>query len=380
VIKGKTESMRDKIRHRAESRRNLGGLDTLQLPEGVELYKPEKGPVEFDILPYVVSVDNHPEVKKGEQWYQRNYLAHRNVGPEEKFLICPRTIGKRCPICEEHQKLKKDPNAEEEVVDSLRAKERELFNVVMKDGDGSVMILDISTFLFGRKLEEEIREGDEANATFAELSGGKTLKVRWESKSMGTNKFVEAGRIDFVDREDIDPAALEAVVDLDKAMKILSYEEIDKIFQAGGDEVEETGTEPTTDDDNMEEAAPPARKIGRGASPEKIAAAKKKFLEEPEEEEDQIPGLEMPAKKGKPKAEAELPDCTACEGSGKTTKGKTCPICGGSGKDEDVPAEEPAAEEPAEEEEEEKPVARRVIGKPAAKEEAPAGRRVIWRG
>ena len=189
IGKGKTESMRDKIRHRAESRRNLGGLTTLELPEGVELYKPEKGSVEFDILPYVVSVDNHPEVKKGEQWYQRNYLAHRNVGPEEKFLICPRTIGKRCPICEEHQKLKRDPNAEEEVVDALRAKERELFNVVMKDGDGSVMILDISTFLFGRKLEEEIREGDEANAAFAELSGGKTLKVRWESKNMGTNKF-----------------------------------------------------------------------------------------------------------------------------------------------------------------------------------------------
>jgi uncharacterized Zn finger protein (UPF0148 family) len=353
--------MRDRIRKRAESRRNLGGLDTLELPEGVELYKPEKGPVEFDILPYVVSVDNHPEVKKGEQWYQRNYLAHRNVGPEEKFLICPRTIGKRCPICEEHQKLKKDPNAEEEVVDALRAKERELFNVVMKDGDGSVMVLDISTFLFGRKLEEEIREGDEANAAFAELSGGKTLKVRWESKSMGTSKFVEAGRIDFVDREDIDPSALEAVVDLDKAMKILSYEEIDKIFQAGGDEVPED-----TDDTPAEEA--PARRV--------IGKAKPKA--EPEEEEDQIPGLEMPAKKKK--GETELPDCTACEGTGKTTKGKTCPICGGSGKDEDVPAEEPAAEEPAEEEEEEKPVARRVIGKPAAKEEAPAGRRVIRRG
>ena len=336
------ESMRDRIRRRAESRRNIGGLDTLQLPEGVELYKPEKGPVEFDILPYVVSVDNHPEVKRGEQWYERTYLAHRNVGPEEKFLICPRTIGRRCPICEEYQKLKKDPNAEEEVVDGLRAKERELFNVVMKDGDGSVMILDISTFLFGRKLEEEIREGDEANAAFAELTGGKTLKVRWESKSMGTNKFVEAGRIDFMDREDIDGSALEAVVDLDKVMKILSYEEIDKIFQAGGDEVEE--------DD-------------------------KKIVEQAEEEDDQLPGLEIPPKaKVKPAAASEAADCTACEGSGKTTKGKTCPICGGTGKDEDVPAEEPAKEE-----KEEKP-ARRVIGKPATKEEASTGRRVIRRG
>ena len=369
----KTESMIDKIRHRAESRRNLGGLDTLELPEGVELYKPEKGPVEFDILPYVVSVDTHPEVKKGEQWYERTYLAHRNIGPEEKFLICPRTIGKRCPICEEHQKLKKDPNAEEEVVDALRAKERELFNVVMKDGDGSVMILDISTFLFGRKLEEEIREGDEANAAFAELSGGKTLKVRWESKNMGTNKFVEAGRIDFMDREDIDPAALEAVVDLDKAMKILSYEEIEKIFQAGGDEVpENTGVD--KDDKSVEEAP---------TTPRVVRNVKLKAVVEEVEEEDQIPGLEMPPKaKVKPATVSEAPDCTACEGTGKTTKGKTCPICGGSGKDEDIPAETTTVDpdEPVEEEEEEKPVARRVIGKPAVKEEAPAGRRVIRRG
>jgi hypothetical protein len=348
----------------AESRKSTGGLSTLELPEGVELYKPEKGPVEFDILPYRVTVDTHPDVKKGDLWYRRIYFAHRNVGPEEKFLVCPRTVGKRCPICEEHQKLKKDPNAEEEVVDALRAKERELFNVVMKDGDGSVMILDISTYLFGRKLEEEIREGDEANAAFAELAGGKTLKVRWESKSMGTQKFVEAGRIDFLDREDIDEGALDAVVDLDKAMKILSYDEINQIFQAGGEEAAE---EPVAEEAE-EEAKPVRRVIG------KLVAKK-----EEAEEEDQIPGLEMPAKKKKG-AESDVPDCTACEGTGKTTKGKTCPICGGSGKDEDVPAgkDEPAEEE-QEAEEEVKP-AKRVIGKPAAKEEAPAGRRVIRRG
>ena len=346
MIKGKTESMRDRIRQRAKERQaHQGGLSTLTLPEGVDLYKPEKGPVEFDILPYRISVDNHPDVKKGDLWYRRIYYAHRNVGPEEKFLICPRTVGKRCPICEEYQKLKKDPNADEEMVDGLRSKERELFNVVMKDGDGSVMVLDISTFLFGKLLEKEINEGDEANAAFPDLSGGKTLKVRWEAKSMGTNKFVEAGRIDFLDREDIDESALDAVVDLDKAMKILSYEEIEKIFQAGGDEVPE------------KEAEEPA-----------------------EEEEDQIPGLEMPAKKAKSANASEAPDCIACDGTGKTSKGKTCPICGGSGKDEDVPAEkEEPAEEEQEAEEEVKPV-RRVIGKPTAKEEAPAGRRVIRRG
>lgn len=365
MIKGKTESMRDRIRQRAKERQaHQGGLSTLTLPEGVDLYKPEKGPVEFDILPYRISVDNHPDVKKGDLWYRRIYYAHRNVGPEEKFLICPRTVGKRCPICEEYQKLKKDPNADEEMVDGLRAKERELFNVVMKDGDGSVMVLDISTFLFGKLLEKEINEGDEANAAFPDLSGGKTLKVRWEAKSMGTNKFVEAGRIDFLDREDIDESALDAVVDLDKAMKILSYEEIEKIFQAGDDEVPEKEAEEPAEE---EEERPAKRVIGKAKpAPEP---------EEENEEEDELPGLEK-----KKTGAKEAPDCIACDGTGKTSKGKTCPICGGSGKDEDTPADD-VKEEPAEEEQEEeaKP-AKRVIGKPAVKEEAPAGRRVIRRG
>jgi hypothetical protein len=182
---------------------------------------------------------------------------------------------------------------------------------------------------------------------------------------MGTNKFVEAGRIDFLDREDIDESALDVVVDLDKAMKILSYEEIEKIFQAGGEEAAE---EPAAEEAE-EEAKPVRRVIGKPV-----------VKKEEAEEEDQIPGLEMPAKKKKG-AESNVPDCTACEGTGKTTKGKTCPICGGSGKDEDEPIQraEDAPETDEEAEEEVKP-AKRVIGKPAAKEEAPAGRRVIRRG
>jgi len=322
-MKSSQQSMKDRVRKRAEVHKNRGGLDTLALPEGVELYKPEKGSVEFDIIPYMVTADNHPEVKKGEIWYERTYLAHRNVGPEEKFLVCPRTIGKRCPICEEHQKLNKDPDADEAVVKGLRAKERELFNVVMKDGDGSVMLLDISVFLFGLKLEQEILEGDEENASFAELKGGKTLKVRWEQKSMGTNKFVEAGRIDFKDRDDIGEDALDLAVDLDKALKILSYEEIEKIFQAGGDE------DPNDDEDKTKvepEKKPVRRVIGGNRKPATTS----------DDDDDQIPGAEAPAKRRVGSEEDDPNECIACDGTGKNSKGNTCKICGGSGKNDDT--------------------------------------------
>ncbi len=341
-----TSTLRDRVRDRAKKREHMGGLSTLVLPEGVELYKPEKGRAEFDILPYKVTVDTHPEVKAGEVWYERTYLAHRNVGPDEQFLICPRTIGKKCPICEEHHKLSHDPDADEDVVAGLRAKERELFNVVLKDGKGEVQILDISTFLFGQKLEEEVREGDEANATFPELKGGKTLKVRWEEQTMGKNKFVEASRIDFADRdEDYDDEVLTQTVDLDKAMKILSYEEIAAIFNGG-----ETTEAPA-------EEAPPTRTLLKRApvveeeEPAEEEQPKKTLLKKraPEvDDDDELPGLET-----KKKATAEGVDCMACDGTGKTTKGKVCPICNGSGKeDEDEPAQK--AEDAPEKDDDEK--------------------------
>ena len=326
-MKSSQQSMKDRVRKRAETHKSRGGLDTLALPEGVELFKPEKGTIEFDIIPYKVTADNHPEVKKGEIWYERTYMSHRNVGPEEKAIICPRTIGKRCPICEEYQRLNKDPNADEDVVKGLRAKERELFNVVMKDGDGEVMVLNMSVHLFGLKLEQEILEGDEGNASFAELKGGKTLKVRWEQKSMGTAKFVEAGRIDFKDRDDLDEDTLDVAVDLDKALKILSYEEIEKIFQAGGDEDETTPDKDSGGDDDQGEEKPAKRKIGGNRKPADKVSCKADNLDD----DDQIPGLEIPPKgKAKPK-EDEDNECIACDGTGKNSKGAVCKICKGTG-------------------------------------------------
>lgn len=330
----KTGSMNlcDRVRDRAKKREHIGGLTTLNLPEGVELYKPEKGRVEFDILPYKVSVDTHPEVKAGVLWYERMYLAHRKVGPEERpWLICPRTIGKKCPICEEYYKLSRDPDADEDVVAGLKAKERELFNVVLKDGKGVVQVLDISVWNFGMKLEEEVREGDEANATFPELKGGKTLKVRWENETIGSGKpFPVASRIDFEDRdEDYDTDALESVVDLDKAMIILSYEEIEAIFHGADDKP----VKAKEDDSDSGDDDKPKRSLRRVTKSEEDDRGEEE--PEPEEEKERIEKAGLKGKSKKEGSEAEPEDCTACEGTGKTSKGKTCPICGGTGKDDD---------------------------------------------
>lgn len=378
MIKGKPtplDELRERTRKRAEAHSRERGLSTLFLPEGVNLFETAKGTTEFDILPYRISVDNHPDAKKGEIWYKRLYFIHRDIGPEELTIVCPKTVGKRCPICDEYKKLKSDPDVEEDVVKALRPKERELFNIIMK-GENSVMILDISTNLFGQELDKMINEGEVDIAGFWLLQGGMTLKVRWDVKTMPKRKpFYEAGRIDFLPRDDFDDSVLDVTVDLDKALKIMEYEELDAIFQGGAETtVKEEEQAPA------EEEKPPARRV-IGRRPVQAPAEEE---QPPAEEEQEEPRPARTVGKARPEAEAEedlsnLPDCIACEGTGKTSKGKDCPICGGSGKDKDAaPAEE---EQLPAEEEQEQPArpARRVVGRGAPAAPAAGGRRIIRR-
>jgi hypothetical protein len=282
-------SMRDRARRRAEERENQGGGGTkYNLPDGVQFYSPKKH-ANLDIIPYTVSVDNHPEnVPNGEYWYQRSIFVHYGVGAEEKSYLCLKTLKKKCPICEQRSMLMKDPNADEDLIKSLRPKERELYNIYDRDDvDKGVQLWDISNFNFGQKLEEELREGKPEWAGFAEPVDGYTLKVRFSEEQIGANKFMQASRIDFEKRDgDISKKILDKALDLDKILKVLSYEQLEKIFlgvDGEGSGEEENGSskeaEPRSpsrlarssgqDKDQEEEEAPPRR---RARASEELAA------------------------------------------------------------------------------------------------------------
>ena len=241
--------MRTKVRKRAEERenQNSGGFK-YNLPDKTEFYSPKRGTRYLDILPYKVTVGNHPEVDKGELWYQRTILVHYDIGPEEISILCPKTVKKPCPVCEHATQMRKNPDADDEAIKALRPKERELYNVIDHDSDNDApQLWDLSYHNFGKKLEEEIREGDEDWAGFAELDGGYTLKVRFQEKSFGGNKFLEASRIDFVERDkDYDVSMLDEVIDLDKILNIMDYGSLEKLFLG----LEDGKVEDEEDEDN----------------------------------------------------------------------------------------------------------------------------------
>jgi len=240
--KSKRKSMRGKVRGRAETRESSSGVPWLKVGDGVELFKPEKGRNKIDILPYEISVDNHPEQEEGELWYQRTVWVHFGIGASEETRVCPlKTIGKKCPICEHRAELMKDPDGDDDVISKLKPKERELFNVY-DHKDEEIKLFLFSYHLFGKQLEEEILDSDEDDdfAGHADLQGGHTLKVRFGKEKLGKNTFLKANRIDFVERDDYEESILDEVQDLDKIIIILNYNELKEVFyEVNADEDED---------------------------------------------------------------------------------------------------------------------------------------------
>lgn len=248
-------SMREKARKRAEQREFRSGGARFNFDSKTKFFQidPKRKIHRLDIIPYKVTVDNNPEVKKGELWYQRTIFVHYSIGTEEKSYICPKTIGKPCPICENRASLMKNPNASEEDIEALRPRERELFNVIdLDEKEKGVQLWEISYHAFGKQLEEEIREGKEEWAGFADLVDGYTLLCRFKEESIGRTRFMKISRIDFEEREDYSEDILDDAFDLDKILKVLDYEELEKIFLGLEDEslAESKGKKEKRNDDD----------------------------------------------------------------------------------------------------------------------------------
>lgn len=258
-------SMRDKVRKQAEENKYVGGGGYLKLPEKVKFAKLKKGVNELDFLPFEIKENmTVPDtatkdmiLEKGDQWYQRSIFIHHGIGADQKSFLCPRTIKKPCPICEERSRMMKDPNADEKLIGDLKPQHKDLFNV---DGEEGVEILEFSYANFRKKLEEEIREGEEEWAGFADLEGGYTVKARMTEETFKRNKYLEASRIDFIERKDLPESVLDEVVDLNEILVILPYDQLMSVFlelDGAGQQKEES--------EGQESEEPPRRRKERAS-------------------------------------------------------------------------------------------------------------------
>lgn len=282
AVKSRVGSFRGKTTANAEKRKRGSGFGYLRIPNGVSVFVAEADEKYlFDFLPYEVKDKNHPDrdtklelAVPGSYWYKRPFEVHKNVGPKNEAVICPRSFGKTCPICDYRDSLKKE-GADEAEIKACNTSRRNLYVVIprgVKKVEEKPHLFDFSDYLFQEKFEEQLAD-DDRWGDFPHPTEGCSVRIRFAEGSFGGNKYPEPTRFDFEERDTpIDDSVLDDVPCLDECFDVLSYEELKANFFAV----------PTEDEDDDEEEEKP-RKKKEAEKP----ASRRKPEPEPEEEEEE---------------------------------------------------------------------------------------------
>jgi hypothetical protein len=231
-----------------QQRSKASNTGHLMLPRGINMFKEDAGGrAALDILPYCVTDARHPDrdeerdiAVEGSLWYRRPYKLHRSIGVRNVAVVCPTSIGKRCPICDYREKLVKEDKRDwkDPVVSSLRPSDRNLYYVVPQ-GDGKYEkkphLWDISQFCFQDMLNDEFGE-DEAFEDFPDLENGLTLRIRFSDEKIERTSFAKASRIDFEPRKyAYDEKLIGGLTSLDEVIDVKDYREVERLFFATED-------------------------------------------------------------------------------------------------------------------------------------------------
>jgi len=358
-------SLSSKVAERVANRQNGSkGFSYLMLPDNVEVFKPKKeGNVRFNIIPYVAGKNNR-DADPGELDFEFTFWTHTiGEGDDRRTIVCPKkTYGKPCPICEEVERLSKNYVENQEEIKAIKAKQRQLFNIVdARDEENKIQIYDTSYFKgFGELLDKRLRnfddEDDEDFRDFADIPGGRTLKVMFAEDTFGGRKFFAPSSIDFVARkEELDESIIDKAVCLDSCLKVLDYDQILKLI---------AGTQDEPEDEEEEKEDRKRKPVAKRETVRKPSKPARDEEEDEEDEEEEEPEEEQPKKSSKkpskpaPRDDEDEDDDDEDDEEEKPAKSKK-------------PARkpEPEDEEDEEDEEEDEPPRKPSRKKPARDEE-----------
>ena len=298
---------------RRKARESNSGQNWFILPADVRQFAPEKsGKFEMDILPYEVTSKHHPdEITPKELWYQYLFRVHHKVGPDEKSLVCPTSINKPCPICEEVKELKQKYKENEDTIKAIQGQQYMMYNIIDPDDPDKVALFVFSIGKFANLLEEEVADADEEDLDFYHAEGGKMLRVRFSDKSHEGFSFIKATKIDFKPRDDMDEEEiLEKTVNLDECLKIIDYNKLNGLFLHLDEDGNEEGA--GTEEGDPEEEEKPTRRR-HAAKPKEKEEPEPVAVEDPDPEDfdedfDEDPPAEEPEDQTEPGVEDEVID------------------------------------------------------------------------
>ena len=179
-----------------------GGSNYLKVPEGVKRFEGKPGTYRLDFMSFLAGKGN-PRAEPGEPHIERTFFVHQNIGANQDWHLCPaRTYKEKCPVCQYRAKLSADPEADETLIKSLAAKERQLWLLkdLTNDPDG-LFLWEVSYHLFGRQLKDKINSSDEEDGYdfFADPTEGMTMRLALQQSDAG--KWTEVGDIEFRPRK-----------------------------------------------------------------------------------------------------------------------------------------------------------------------------------
>ena len=348
-----------KVNKNAQSQKaKSSSFGYLHVPKDIPFFKEEPGArMTLDILPYIVKDPNHPDRDDESEiavpdsyWYKRPFRTHRSIGVDNTTVICPTSIGKKCPICDYRARLLKEGmNWKDESVRALKPTDRNLYYVV-PIGHSKYKevphIWEISQFLFQEALNDELEENAD-NGCFPELSGGKSLRIRFSEETFDGNKYAKTSRIDFEDRDYEYPEDLvEKLPSLDSMIDIKPYETLERLFLQTGSS-QETPHEVDKPEAYQEEETQSIRRR-KTTSPDTQEATpenRRSALRTPQHEEEAPPENETPRTRREPRpTETKAPsseqskptaDAPPARQRAPAKKGPSCPAGHQFGQDAD---------------------------------------------
>ena len=304
MSKKKTSKFGGRVSRNSEKTQSEANFGYLNLPNGIPLFNPDGETVRLDFIPYIVGMENHPDLDqeygdatKGEQWYRLPFKTHRDVGVEDDVIVCPTSFGKPCPICKWKKEQQKN-GVDWEELKPFAPKSRYLYAVLPLGHDKldeKIHIWDCSKFLFQNQLADELK-ADPSFDCFPGLEDGYTLKIRFTEKSYKKNKFYETARIDFEERKEIyTEDILKEVPCLDNLLIVLPYKELEaKFLEIDPDDIVES------EDVEVVERTPSRRKKTVEPKPEEdVEETTKEEEKEEEEKEVEAPIRERRSSKDK---------------------------------------------------------------------------------
>ena len=197
----------------------------------------------IDFLPWVVTQEWYKDLRTfsglttnldiGDWDYKLELPVHRGVGENNDIFICLRlAFGQKCPRCEEMFEEYEKTEPDDKKINELKPSWRCWYNLYdyneeeNPDGVNSVWE-DVSYHLFEKEILAEADEGEET-VLYSDIEMGKSVEIKGKQKQLGKNKFIEAGNVEFKDRDPYKEDIVNDTVSFDSLVKICTYEEFNR--------------------------------------------------------------------------------------------------------------------------------------------------------